>query len=67
MPSYRTILCPTCRGQGHTMSPRTRDEHGSPTLCHTCKGDRVVEEVITVEHRRVYNHQLVDNLKKKGN
>lgn len=64
MSTFKRIMCPTCRGAGYTATPRTRDDHGSSVLCALCEGDRVVEEVTTVTHRRVYDHATVPALKR---
>jgi predicted RNA-binding Zn-ribbon protein involved in translation (DUF1610 family) len=39
------VVCPRCQGEGTLMSPRTREEHGSPYTCPSCNGLRVVDMV----------------------
>lgn len=50
---HALVLCPKCKGKGHTRTPRTPDAHGSLITCQTCEGDRVMQEITSVEYLRV--------------
>lgn len=56
----RVVVCPDCKGKGFHRVRRYGDTPDTVFLCHNCKGERVVEEVVT---KRAVSSATLDQLR----